>query len=183
VPVLLTRIPTRKTDVWGTLVSVRCGVLQQWYPHRDERGQQERANGRPGRPQGSALILTMRIKIASWPVVIAGAVALVSAVCFAIYGIHAKLPTMLIWEVVAAIFDPIPLVASFAEPIRSSYPNLRRALRSTFLSASLFTAAGLADEFGRTKLAGLATAAGLATFYLLTRRFTRRLRPDGPGVK
>src|SRR5438552_4221721 len=46
----MTETPTRKTDAWGTLVSVRRGVLQQWYPLNDGCRQEERARKNPGHP-------------------------------------------------------------------------------------------------------------------------------------
>jgi hypothetical protein len=46
----MTKIPTRKTDAWGTLVSVPRGVLQQWYPLIDGHRQVERTRKRLGHP-------------------------------------------------------------------------------------------------------------------------------------
>jgi len=52
----MTETPTRKTDAWGTLVSVRRGVLQQWYPLIDGCRQEERARKNPGHlPNGNSL--------------------------------------------------------------------------------------------------------------------------------
>src|SRR5712692_898481 len=42
--------PTRKTDAWGTPVSVRRGVLRQWYPLIEGARQVETTGKRPGHP-------------------------------------------------------------------------------------------------------------------------------------
>jgi len=42
--------PTRKTDAWGTPLSVRRGVLRQWYPLIEGARQVETTGKRPGHP-------------------------------------------------------------------------------------------------------------------------------------
>jgi hypothetical protein len=50
-PFGMTKIPTRKIGAWGTLITIRSGALQQWYPLTDGRGQ-EQTTQHPGHPPG-----------------------------------------------------------------------------------------------------------------------------------
>jgi len=83
--------PTRKTDAWGTLVSVRRGVLRQWYPLIVGRSQEETANrARATRPGRSLRILRTEaaMKYRMDPFWLGFLVALVGFPIIFIVGLH-----------------------------------------------------------------------------------------------
>ncbi len=118
----------------------------------------------------------MSLKSGGKLVAAAGTIGFVVALSFAVYALRAGYAVFSVLLVVAAILNPVLLIASFVEPVRSSHPELRRALRASFLEFSLFTAAGFADEAEYQLLTWLSIAGAIATHFLLTRRFLRPLR-------